>query len=202
MTYPKHYLVFDFETTGLDPFKDKPIEVAWAVVKDRCVIKARRFFLNYHIDIPAKAASIHGITRETIEESEDASLDPLVPLQQLLDDINATGAHVTHNGTYFDLLFLLNAFDLSDIDRKIRESALHTAHIDTAAVFKGRGLKIPRKPEENLDSYARRVLKTHSPFKYNLRAACEAHGISVTGQHRAMDDVALTHLLYQEMCLC
>lgn len=201
MNYPKNFVVFDFETTGLDPFKDKPIEVAWVVVKDGCVIKASRFFLNYHMDVPEKAAAIHGITRQTIEGSEDASLNPKVTLQQLLDDINATGAHVTHNGTYFDLLFLLNAFDMPDAHRKHAETSLRATHVDTAAIFKGRGIRAAKLPNESLEAYSRRVLKTHNTFKFNLKAAAQAHGIPVNGQHRAMDDVLLTLELYKKMCL-
>lgn len=201
MTYPKNIVVWDFETTGLDPFVHKPIEAAWVVVKDGCVIKARRYFLNYHVDIPEKAAAIHGITRQMIEGSEDASSDPKVILGLLLEDINASEAHVTHNGTYFDLLFLLNAFDTPDDLRKPMEAAMRANHVDTAAIFKGRGIRAAKRPEETLEAYSRRVLKTHHTFKFNLRAACEAHGIPVGNTHRAMDDVMLTHALYSKMCL-
>lgn len=199
MTYPQNIVCWDLETSGLDPKTDKPIEVAWVVVKGGGVIKARRYFLNYHMDIPEKAASIHGITRAMIEASPDANLNPPTILNDLFDDIRDAEGHVTHNGTYFDLLFLLNA--LNPPLRAAAEIELRATHIDTAAIFKGRGLRIPRQPGESLDSYARRVLKTHSTFKFNLKCAAEQHGIPVGGQHRAMDDVALTHALYSKMCL-
>lgn len=194
MTYPKNITVWDFETTGLDPFVHKPIEAAWVVVKDGCVVKARRYFLNYNVDIPEQAAAIHGITRQMIEESEDASIPPEDILKELLCDILDAEGHVTHNGTHFDLHFLANNYGIAD-------SGLRETHIDTAAIFKGRALRVARVGEETLDSYARRVLRIHSTFKYNLRAACEAHGIAVGNTHRAMDDVMLTHALYSKMCL-
>lgn len=199
MTYPKSVVVWDFETTGLNPFANKPIEVAWIVVKDGCVVKERNHFLNYHVDIPEEATSIHGITRAMVEESPDAQAEPHLILSDLVCDIALAGAHVTHNGTNFDIMFLVNSVDR--IGRAGLQKDLRATHIDTAAIFKGRGLKIPRVGEESLDTYARRVLRIHSTFKYNLRAACEAHGITPGKQHRALDDVYLTYELYKKMCL-
>lgn len=199
MTYPKNITVWDFETTGLDPFVHKPIEAAWVIVKDGCVTKARRYFLNYQVDIPEGAREIHGITREDIEQSEDAGLDPSTILQELATDILASEAHVTHNGTYFDLLFLLN--NTKNPGNHLFEPMLRERHIDTAAVFKGRGIREPKKADETLEAYSRRVLKIRSTFKFNLKAAAEAHGIAVSNTHRAMDDVMLTHALYSKMCL-
>lgn len=196
MTYPKNVTVWDFETTGLDPFIHKPIEVAWVVTKDNLVIKARRHFLNWDIDIPEKATEIHGITKEMILESTDSTIDPRDILRDLMGDIVSSEAHVTHNGTNFDIPFLLR-----NLATHVSEDDLRQKHVDTAAIFKGRALKVAREGEETLDSYAKRVLRIHSTFKYNLRAAAEAHGITVTGQHRAMDDVMLTHALYSKMCL-
>lgn len=194
--YPKNYVVFDFETTGLDPRADKPIEVAWIVVKDAMVIKARRYFLNWQIDIPEKATEIHGITKEMILESPDSTIDPQDILRDLMDDIMASEAHVTHNGTNFDIPFLFR-----NLATHVSEEDLRKKHVDTAAIFKGRALKVAREGDETLDSYAKRVLRIHSTFKYNLRAACEAHGIAIGNTHRAMDDVMLTHALYSKMCL-
>lgn len=199
MIYPTNVLVWDLETSGLDPKTDKPIEVAWIVVKDNTITKTARHFLNYHMDIPEKAASIHGITRAMIEASPDANLDPLTVLSDLFDDIRDAEGHVTHNGTYFDLLFLLNA--LNPPLRAATEIELRSTHIDTAAVFKGRGIREPKKSDETLEAYSRRVLKIHSTFKFNLKCAAEAHGISISNTHRAMDDVMLTYALYSKMCL-
>lgn len=199
MTYPSNIVVWDVETTGLDPKTDKPIEVAWVVVKGGGIIKARRYFLNWHMDIPERATQVHGITRAMIEESSDAGLDPVSVLNELFDDIRDAEGHVTHNGTYFDLLFLLNALNPSL--RAATEIELRSTHIDTAAIFKGRGLRIPRQSGESLDAYAKRVLKTHSTFKFNLKAAAESFGIPVGNTHRAMDDVRLTYDLYKKMCL-
>lgn len=196
MTYPKNVTVWDFETTGLDPFVHRPIEVAWVVTKDNLVIKARRYFLNWGVEIPEKATEIHGITREMILESPDSTIDPRDILRDMQADLVSSEAHVTHNGTNFDIPFLRQS-----LASPVSEEHLRSNHVDTAAIFKGRALKVARVGEESLDSYARRVLRIHSTFKYNLRAACEAHQIPVGPQHRAMDDVTLTHALYSKMCL-
>ncbi len=196
MTYPKNVTVWDLETSGLDPFIHKPIEVAWVVTKNNLVVKARRYFLNYQIDIPEEAIRIHGITRQAIEESEDATRDPQDVLRELLGDILASEGHVTHNGTNFDLVFLRQC-----LSSPISEEHLRETHVDTAAIFKGRGLRISRTSAESLDSYAKRVLRIRSTFKYNLRIACKTHDIPVSNTHRAMDDVMLTQALYSKMCL-
>lgn len=193
MIFPKTYLVFDFETTGLHPKIAKPIEVAWCIVKDNETVKSQRHFLDWGIDIPEDAFKVHGITREMIE-AEEKQGEPWDILAELLHDIEQTGACVTHNGTFFDVTMLAACLT-------IPEQPIQNLHYDTAAIFKGNNLGMSLAEGEAPSDYFKRVLNTHSPFRFNLKAAATAYGIPAESQHRAADDVLLTKKLYQKMCL-
>ena len=58
------YVVFDTETTGLHPAKDKIIEIGCVVIENNCLHKEKTFveLVNPQCPIPEKASHITGIT--------------------------------------------------------------------------------------------------------------------------------------------
>lgn len=58
--------VVDVETTGLDPEKDRVVEIAAAIVEDGRVVFSRSEFVNPGIPIPPEASGIHHIIDDDV----------------------------------------------------------------------------------------------------------------------------------------
>ncbi|DAB30632.1 MAG TPA: DNA polymerase III subunit epsilon, partial [Sulfurimonas sp. UBA12504] len=57
------YIVFDTETTGLDPKKDEILSIGAVKIKDNKILKSQTFevFLQNSKEISSKSIKIHGI---------------------------------------------------------------------------------------------------------------------------------------------
>lgn len=66
----KPLIIFDLETTGTDPVRDRIIQFAgWKMSgEDYSQREQMNFFLNPGIPIPASATAIHGITNDMVAE--------------------------------------------------------------------------------------------------------------------------------------
>tara|TARA_Y100000996_G_C22183197_1_gene503734 strand:- start:34 stop:549 length:516 start_codon:yes stop_codon:yes gene_type:complete len=100
------YIFYDFETTGLDPTKDKIIEMAFL---DDAGNKFESF-VNPSCNLPQKITDITGITNEML-----INAPPLdVVLKNLYTYLNDRPEYdiylIAHNNHRFDQLFFINAF--------------------------------------------------------------------------------------------
>jgi DNA polymerase III epsilon subunit-like protein len=104
---------------------------------------------------------------------------------------------VGHNIHQFDVLFLLAE------SRRLGMNPPGCADfIDTAALFKGWKLKMPRRPDENFEAYTRRVLGIRAPgLKYSVPACLRELRIQAGGSqlHDAGSDAYLTHLIFEAL---
>ena len=202
MQYPKSYLVWDLETTGLDPKRDRILEVAFTSVVDGRVTSEYSAILNHDIEIPEEASRIHGITKEkTLLEGRN----PAEVLDILVEEIDACQMMVTHNGIMFDRFFLMeellrlgyHPLRVELIGKKMAEY-----HFDTAGFFKARKLGLEQQENESFADLAQRAFNVRAyGLKYNVKACCEDLGVDMTGiaQHRAMGDVILTQRIYKKL---
>jgi hypothetical protein len=74
--------------------------------------------------------------------------------------------------------------------------------VDTAALFKGWKLGMPRRPDESFEAYARRVLGIRAPgLKYSVPACLRAFGIRLEPSHLhdAGNDAYATHLIFEAL---
>lgn len=136
-------VLFDTETTGLDPLKgDRVIEVA-ALELDNDLPTGKSFHRLIHPqrDIPEEAARIHGITIDKLREAPR--------FEEIVDDLLdflGDGPLVAHNAP-FDFGFL-NA----EFARAGRPSLDRTRMVDTLAMAKTRFPGLPN----SLDALCRR----------------------------------------------
>jgi len=192
---PVHsYLVFDLETTGLDPQRDRIIAVGLCVVADGQVADRRGWLVNQDVEVPPDAVRIHGITTADVRARGIPPRDSLV---RVFEGMAAAPACVGHNIHQFDILFLLAE------SRRLGVPAPDVADfIDTAALFKGWKLNMSRRPDENFETYTQRVLGIRAPgLKYSVPACLRELRIQAGGSqlHDAASDAYLTHLIFEAL---
>ncbi len=97
-------LVLDTETTGIDPSKNKTIEMAGALVD----LKTKTILKSYSCLMPSEtneAEKFNGITTEMLSSPAIKTVD----LKPFLDMAKEAGCFIAHNAQ-FDKSFLLRAF--------------------------------------------------------------------------------------------
>ena len=196
--FPNTYLVFDLETSGLDPKKDFIVEIGWMLVREGQVIVEESRLLNIPgMFISPEATAIHGITTQQCCDEGVSVADALAEFLPAL--LMTKGVVITHNGSLFDLLFLANC----TMDANFLTHLARVRHIDTAAIFKAERLRMKRGYCETQNKFHNRVLSTRNPLKFNLRHVCDELGVDRTqfAAHRAAGDVAMTNEIYKRMCL-
>jgi len=190
-----NYTVFDLETTGLDPEKDRVVEIAWVLVVDREAQPVKSYVVRdgEGVVVPPEATAIHGINQGMVDESR--------PISEVLEafDADSRGLPIVgHNVLRFDRNFLLNAVRRS-MNGRMEFRFEKNRFIDTAALFKARKLGITPRSGEPHHVFAARILDMRVPgLRFNVRSCCVELGINLDGieLHRAGYDVAATQKIY------
>lgn len=96
-------IVFDTETTGMDPFSgDRIIEIgAVELVNHLPTGKTCQLYINPERDVPADATAVHGITNEFLKDKPVFSQ----VYTEFVDFIGPDGILVAHNAA-FDMKFI------------------------------------------------------------------------------------------------
>jgi DNA polymerase-3 subunit epsilon len=71
--HTRRMLLLDFETTGVDPHRDRIVTAAAIAVGGGQAPAAREWLIDPVINIPAGATEVHGITTDQARAGEDAS---------------------------------------------------------------------------------------------------------------------------------
>lgn len=97
----------DFETTGLDPDKDRVIEVGAVLYSTtrKQQLMTKGYFVDHEIDIPKEITEITGISKSMIDKF---GLSPRTALDDLINMIDMAEAIVGQNVIDFDMWFLKN----------------------------------------------------------------------------------------------
>lgn len=96
--------VYDLETTGTDPIKDRICQISIAKINSNFdVIDKKKFLINPGIPIPKEATDVHGITNEMVATAYPfkSYADRMVPY---LNECYAIGGY---NSNKFDLPMLV-----------------------------------------------------------------------------------------------
>jgi DNA polymerase III epsilon subunit-like protein len=162
------YVVFDLETTGLDPFNDMIAEVAFVVISEGgnvieefdSLVRVPHFDrAGNHVDL---GTQFHGIRWEEVDQAPH--LRDLAP--RILDLVNGS-VLIGHNARQFDVPFLISALarcgQVMFLDRVI----------DT---WEQDRMMFPDR-------------------KHRLSDACAEWGIPLIGAHRALPDTRATAAL-------
>lgn len=71
------YIIFDIETTGFDPYKDKIIEIGAVKLKGRSIIDRFSAFVNPEVRIPDEIVKLTNITDDMVKDAE--LIDTVLP---------------------------------------------------------------------------------------------------------------------------
>jgi DNA polymerase III epsilon subunit-like protein len=194
LIYPKEYCVFDFETTGLDPYTCKILEIGALKVRQGQPDEQFTRLINWGIPVPENITQITGITQQEIDEK---GIDPDTARSQFKEFIESLPL-VGHNIRNFDLNFLQQFFGMTgdEWDKHLQN------YLDTAAIYKAKKLGTDRYWDETFNDFAERVMDIRAyGVKFNVGLACDELQISKDGltQHRALADVILTNEIFKKL---
>ncbi len=99
------FAVIDIETTGLNPQKDRIIEIGCIIADQEQIYEQRNFLIKTDLSISTEIEKLTGITKEMLEEEGISLENSLKELSALTANLQA----IFHNAP-FDLKFLTLAF--------------------------------------------------------------------------------------------
>jgi DNA polymerase III epsilon subunit-like protein len=190
----RSYVVFDFETTGLDFNRDRIIQVGLCVVSNGQVADRQDWLVRQDVPIDPEATRIHGITAEHVQAR---GISPPESLARLFEAVRGAPTCAGHNIHRFDIRFMWAE------SRRLGITPPDPRNfIDTAALFKGWRLGLRQQAHESHQDYANRVFSIHAAgLRYSVEACVQTLGIrtDMVGRHSAGQDAYLTHLILQAL---
>ncbi len=173
-------IVFDFETTGLNPHEDHVTEIAAVRIRDGREVGSFHTLVNFGGEVPAFITEMTGITTELCRQGLPALL-----AFRLLRNFIGDDVLVAHNA----------AFDVAYLDQMYRRlGAFNTVHNDFLCT---KTLAVAAKPGVRSLGTNPKNGKPLGP--YTLANLCLHFGIELTGAHRAMNDVRATAQLLADL---
>lgn len=170
------FVVYDTETTGLNPKKDHWLSLGAVVVQDRSIRVEQSLeftLLQTDVDI-AEQVGVHGITQQSLTEGTSES----EVLPEWLSFIE--GAVLVAHHAAFDEQIINQALHRHYTDYKVR---LRNPTLDTAQLAK------------RLDRF-NTMPGAQTPAHYSLDALCQRYHLTPNDRHTAAGDAFLTaHLL-------
>ena len=156
----KRYVVFDTETTGLQPDECQIIEFAALVLDENAKVIAEIDQFIKAESIPPKITELTGITKANTDDGIDE-----LHLISIINKINKVPTLWIAHNAHFDLSFVRSTYDRCDCD--FDEAFKDCDFLDTLTVYRDRADK-PHRLANAIEHYK-----------------CE----DVENSHRAIDDV-------------
>lgn len=194
------YITYDFETTGLDPRKDQPIEIGIIKVDDKTdEVEQYDIFIKSVEPLSEETKRITGITDDMIQD-KGVDLEPAMKAMFKVFGLRPDGydKDVTilgHNIIGFDNWFLKKYTEMYGYSFPDREH-----FFDTAGEFRGLLLGEKRFVHECDYDYHDRILKLDAKgARYNLTAACHYYNVPMDrAAHRAHNDCLFTLKVFEK----
>lgn len=123
----KPIVFFDLETTGVDVYNDKIVEIAIIKIETDGSTKEYEWLINPGIPIPAGAAAVHGITDEMVKDAPRFS-DIASEIAVIFDNVYIGG----YNVKSFDVTLLLQECQRIGLDLLIDVNSI----IDPMSVYR------------------------------------------------------------------
>ena len=175
-------LFLDFETSGLNPYHDDIIEIAFKVHKSDVSFNTLVHPKSNEC-VSVQITALTGISNKLLHKEGVPWKEAYINLNDKLKEIIKSSPNnklyiVAHNGSTFDFIFLKRIFnDLNSLDIKT-VSLKNIVFIDSLL-------------------FSRKILKNRMSYKQEL--LCKAFNIDAKGNHRALNDVIALEQLYNHL---
>ena len=187
----KNLFIIDYETTGLNPYYNEPIEIAIKKygIKDyyASVIVPSFNGINYNY-IPKHITKITGITdQDIITKGKDYNIVTYEVISYIEDHAEEGPIYIiAHNGTMFDFLFFRKMIDEYNKSEGIK-TRKKSLNMDMIHRF------------EYIDTLlmARLLLRDETLKQPNL---CKKYNINNLSEHRSLGDIQALEKLYTIIC--
>ncbi|MFA6551419.1 MAG: 3'-5' exonuclease [Patescibacteria group bacterium] len=193
------YIVYDFETTGLDYQKEQPIEIGVIKINEQGEREEYDIFIKPPAPLSEDIKRITNITDEMLAEKGiglKPAMEALFYLLGMTKDAYAQDTLIIgHNIIGFDNLFL------GKYAREYGYQLPPKKHFfDTAAEFRALMLNEKKYQEENVYDFHERILRiVMQGVRYNLTVACQHYGIVMDkAAHRADNDCMYTLQVFEK----
>lgn len=171
--HPRNYVVYDLETTGLDPIGDEIIEIGAVKVRNGKEIASFSELIKPGKRISTKIANITGITNEMVWHAKSA--------KTVLNDFHKFKGElplIGYNNHRFDDEFLR------------RKSALYKLDFSTSKTY-------------DVIEIAKKILDYEAVYdrglNFKLISVCKFLGFENENAHRALSDARATSEVYEEL---
>lgn len=124
-----NFIAIDFETTGLNPNKDRIIEIGAIRFRNNLIVDKFETLVKIDIDNSHSAMEINHISNEMLRNAPDE----LEAFRNFIDFLNDDSYVVGHNIKSFDIKFLKNALDRLNL--KINLNYIDTLQLSKLCVF-------------------------------------------------------------------
>ena len=167
------YIVFDTETTGLDPKKDEILSIGAVKIKDNKILKSQTFevFLQNSKEISSKSIKIHGIRPFDLKDAKTTK-------EGIVEFLNFVGSRPLV-GYYLE-------FDVSMVNKYTKEML---------------GITLPNKMIEVSEIYFDKTISLIPQGNIDLRfdTILKNCGIPNMGVHNAVNDAIMTAMIYLKL---
>jgi DNA polymerase III epsilon subunit-like protein len=193
------YVVFDIETTGLNPNDQSVIQLSWMTVGLDGPEKVRSYVMRAEYPVSDFIHNLTGISQQDVNNGSK----PRTVYEAFIKDIEGKPV-VGYNSLRFDLPFVRNALGFFFGQRGV-EALTKERSVDVAALFLGyvRAKSWPIHDTHHLN-WASNTIGTYSRrFKWKLAMASEEMGVDTSDLrfHDAGSDVLATHRLFEKLLM-
>lgn len=176
------YVVFDVETTGLAPSKDRIIELAAIRFVNGEPTELFETLVNPEREIPQEASAINGITDDMV-----ANAPTIAQILPSFEEFVGKSNLVAHN-MEFDLKFMYYSGSIiTDVKRKYYDTLEQAQKL----------LKKPKmKYDKEFGMYDVDYESDYDVYDHKLDTLCSHYLITVPEEHRAYSDAFVTGILF------
>ncbi len=176
LTLDKPIVFFDLETTGVDIYNDKIVEIAIVKIETDGTEKEYEWIINPGIPIPEGAAAVHGITDEMVKDAPRFS-DIAAEISTIFDGVYIGGYNVKN----FDVPLLLQECQRIGLELPIDANSI----IDPMSIYR-------QKETRTLSSAVKEYCGVEMENAHEAMADIRATVDVLTHQLLILDDVPKT----------
>lgn len=189
-----NYVIYDYETTGLDVLNDRIVSAGYLRVVDNQITEEMSFIVKQPVVIPDICIGIHGITNERMNKE---GISPKEAMQRGADFMKKNFCGGLNNLGY-DYFLAEVECNRHGIERPRIEN-----QFDVGLMYKGIALGNLYNESEFFFSYAKRIRDIRAKgVKFNLNfltKTFECENLREDGIHTVLHDIKMTHNIFQKM---